>query len=742
MTLVLITEKPDASKRIAEALAENKSLRKHTSDRGVNYYEFERNGKNHMVICAVGHLFNLIPAKKGRGWTYPIFDFEWKPSFEVKKSAEFSKKYFDVVKRMIRMGGEFIVATDYDTEGSVIGYNVLRFLAGVEKAGRMKFSTLTKDELVDSYSNMSKELDFPQVEAGLTRHFLDALWGFNMTRALTIALKNSGRGGFAILSSGRVQSPTLAMLMERELEIRKFKPTPYWQVELRFEIEGSKFVANYEKTKIWEKDAADKVLDDCKDGEAVVSNIKKREYRESPPIPFNTTDLQSESYNQFKLSPTQTLSIAEGLYQAGYISYPRSSSQKLPLSVGYEKILKALANMAQYRKFAEALLKKGKLAPAEGEKNDPAHPSVYATHETPDLKKLSAWQKKIYDLVARRTLAVFAEDAIRESNTVELDINGHKFMLVGKKTLKPGWTEVYFPYTSLEEQRLPGMKIGDRVKAAKLEQLSKQTEPPGRYSQGSILKELENRNLGTKATRAEILQTLYDRKYIMEKSIHVTKLGEAVVNALKENAPSILSEELTRHFEQEMEQIYSGERKKEAILEEAKKTLTEILEEFRSNEKNVGKLLVEALQVSREDERKLGTCLNCKTGQMMVFFSVFTKKRFAGCSNYSKCTDCGFTKDSCECKCGICGGLKSKCKDGWKEKKWTPSCQAGFPLPAVGQITSVNKQCEVCKWPMIQVWRKGRRPFRMCINHECKSKEDWGKNKKKLGKRTRVSDKK
>jgi DNA topoisomerase-1 len=621
------------------------------------------------------------------------------------------------------------VATDYDTEGSVIGFNILRFLAGLKDAYRMKFSTLTKDELIEAYNNMSKHLDFNQIEAGLTRHQLDWLWGINLTRALTLALKNYNGKGFSILSSGRVQSPTLAMLVERELEIRNFKPKPFWELELHVKIDGIEAVANYEKGRIWNKDDADKILQACKGKDAIVKDIKKKRYKQAPPFPFNTTDLQAEAYQQFKFSPQQTMSIAESLYQQGFISYPRSSSQKLPPSINYEKILKALASLPQYKKFAEELLKKEKLVPVEGKKDDPAHPAVYATHEIPDLSKLTPQERKIYDLIARRTLAVFADEAIRETNTVSLDVNGHIFLLVGKRTLEPGWTKIYEPYLKREELILPELKIGQTVKVIKLEELAKETQPPARYSQGSIIKEMESRNLGTRATRSEILQTLYDRGYISGKSIQVTKLGEAVTKALKEYCPRIVSEELTRKFEEEMELVYNGKKKREDVINEAKETLKEILEEFKLNEKSIGKKLAEALEVTREEERTIGTCLNCKTGYLKIFFSPVTKKRWVGCTNYFNCGKCELSIEDCKCECEICGREKSKCKHTWKEKRWLPSCKTSFPLPASGQIKSLEKLCEICGWPLIQVCRKGSRPFKMCLLPNCASKDNW-KSKK------------
>ena len=734
---LIISEKPDAARRISESIADSKPKVVEKND--AVYYEFTVNKKKHICVPAVGHLFVLNPVKnkKTKGWNYPVFDLAWIPTY-TRKGTEWTEKYFQNIAELAKGAKDFIDAADVDNEGEVLLYNILRFICGVEDAKRMKFSTLTKDELIESYKNMDKHIMHPMAEAGLTRHELDALWGFNLTRALTLALKSNGSKGFAILSTGRVQGPTLAMLLEKELEVRKFKPTPFWQLELHVKIDGTDILANYEKDKLWKEDEAKKVLKESKGSDAVVKDLKKKQYNQNPPVPFNTTDLQSEGYAQFKFSPKQTLSIAESLYQAGYISYPRSSSQKLPQIIGYQKILKGLGKLPPYQKFVDVLLKKKELKPVEGSRVDPAHPAVYATHEVPDLKKLTTQQKKVYDLIVRRTLATFGDAATRESNTVTLDVGGNKFSVVGKRTIEPGWTAIYAPYMSTEELLLPELKIGQTLKVTKLDVLSKETQPPGRYSQGSIVRELEKRNLGTKATRAEILQTLYDRGYITGKSIQVSKLGEAVTKALKENSPNIVSEELTKRFEDEMELVFNGKKKRDEVVKEAKEVLTEILEEFKSNEKKIGAKLSEALQISREDERTLGGCLNCKVGEMKVFFSRFTKKRFAGCSSYFRCAKCKFTRTACKCECGICGGVKGKCKDVWKDKIWLPSCQTGFPLPAIGKITSMKKQCEVCKWPMIQVWRKGSRPFRMCINHKCASKADWGKKKKK-GSKTKPS---
>ncbi|MBI2542711.1 MAG: DNA topoisomerase I [Candidatus Aenigmarchaeota archaeon] len=689
--ILILAEKPDAARRISESIADSKP--RIVRRNGADYYEFTINKKKHVCVPAVGHLFVLNPKKNSdiKGWDYPVFDMEWIPTYS-RKGTEWTEKYFRNIQELSKGATGFIDAADVDAEGEVLLYNILRFICNASDAKRMKFSTLTKDELIESYKKMESHIMFSLAESGLTRHHLDALYGLNLTRALTLALKSVNKG-FMILSTGRVQGPMLSMLLERELEIRNFKPMPFWQLELYVNIEGQDVAATYEEERIWKKEDAEKIFNGSKGKDAVVKDIKKREYSQYPPPPFNTTDLQSEAYSQFKFSPSQTMSIAESLYQAGYISYPRSSSQKLPPSVGYQKILKAIANLQPYRKFVEHLMKKKILKPVEGPRDDPAHPSVYATHETPDLKKLTLQQKKIYDLIVRRTMATFGDVATRETNTISLDVNGNGFVLVGKKTINPGWMTIYEPYMDMDELILPELKIEQVLKVIKLDMLSKETQPPGRYSQGSIVKEMEKRNLGTKATRADILQTLYDRDYITGKSIQVTKLGEAVAYALKEYCPKIVSEELTRHFDDEMEQVFNGDKDREGVVKEAENVLADILEEFKLKEKQIGEKLAGGLVESRRLSNLIGTCPNCKTGELRMLFSKKSGKKFVGCSNY---------------------GTEIK-------------CTTTFPIPLKGQITPLNKACNDCSMPTIQVWRKGSRPFRMCINPACKSKENWRK---------------
>ncbi len=678
LTLIL-AEKPTAAKKISQALAKKPKV---VEKDGVKLYEFESNGQKYVVAAAVGHLYSLKQATKG--WTYPVFDVKWIPSYRATRKALFSKKYYEVLKELAPRVKDVIVATDYDQEGSVIGYNIVRFLLKRDDAKRMKFSTLTKDELIESFKNASPKMDRNQVEAGLTRHYLDWFYGINTSRALTLAIKSIGER-FKILSSGRVQGPLLKILRDHEEKIKKFKPKPYWQIFAYIQIGRSSIQATHEKDKFWdEKKANDAYKRASSSKEGVVDTLKKRKYKQLPPTPFDTTTLMTEAFRYFGYSPRQTMSIAEYLYQNGYISYPRTSSNILPDSINFKKVLTGLSQLSRYKPLIEKLMQ-GELKPNNGKKKDPAHPAIYPTGEVPT--KLTSQQQRVYDLIVRRFLATFGPPSERESLTVRINVNGEIFTIVGKRTIEKGWTLYYGKYAKLDELALPKLDVGGKVKIKKVEIVQKETQPPGRYTQGSILKEAEKLNLGTKATRSQILQTLYDRGYVYGKSITVTDLGMKVASILDKHVPEIVSPELTRKFEEKMEGVFEGKVSKDEVLEEAKAELTKIFDKFKKKEKVIGKALTEAVKETQLKQSILGKCPHCD-GELKVFFSWKTKKRFAGCSNY-------------------------------------PKCKTAYPLPAKGRIEATGKVCPHCGTPIIRVYREGKRPFEMCLDPNCPTKKDW-----------------
>ncbi|MEK6808408.1 MAG: DNA topoisomerase I, partial [Nanoarchaeota archaeon] len=516
-------------------------------------------------------------------------------------------------------------------------------------------------------------------KAGETRHFLDFYNGINYSRALTSAIKSTG--SFKIMSTGRVQGPALKIIVDKEKEIRGFKSIPFWQIQLLCRISGQEIEAFHKQDKFWDKNASDEIYNKIKnEKKGIITRTEKKKIIQNPPVPFDLTTLQIETYRCLGIQPNVTLSLAQELYTSGYISYPRTSSQQLPSTIGYEKIIREFLETQNYNRHANLLLSKTSLTPNNGKKTDPAHPAIFPTGIIPAIE---GRQEKLYDLIVKRFFAVFGDPAIRQSVSIVMDVKGEEFIASGVSTLEKGWHVLYEPYVKLEEKELPNVSNGDEVIVNKLNLLDKETQPPRRYTPASIIKELEKRNLGTKATRSEIVETLYKRGYVHSQSISATELGIKTIEALEKHCPKIIDEELTRHFEMEMEEIREDKKNTEEVLEEAKGAIIKIIEDFKSHEKDIG---VELLSAERETQRInsfLGKCPKCNDGE--IYIRKTKKSMFAGCNKY-------------------------------------PECKTIYSLPKNTSIKSTNKQCEKCSSPIIEVVRNKRKQ-ELCVNSSCESKQ-------------------
>ena len=673
---LIITEKPSAARRIAEALSDNKI--ESIKQNGVIYYVIKKDKKNISIVSAVGHLFTI--AEKKKSFKYPVFDIEWKPVYEDNKNSLYAKKYSDTIKKVAKKSTSFIVACDYDVEGEVIGLNVLRFLCGQKDAKRMKFSTLTKPDLVEAYENKAKTLEWGQAKAGEARHYLDWMYGINLSRALTLAIRK--QKAYRTMSSGRVQGPALQILTEREKEIQKFKPKKYWELQILGKKGTTNIEALHHKDKFWDEKEANKILSKTKGHNGTISDVTKTEKKQFAPYPFDLTTLQTESYHLFGFSPKRTLDIAQDLYSKGFISYPRTSSQQLSFKIGFKKILKNLMKQSSYAELCQIVLA-SKLIPNNGKKTDPAHPPIYPTGVTP--KSLEASHKKLYDLVVKRFFATFGGPALRQTMAAKIDVNTEIFVARGTRTVENGWHTLYRPYVKLKEETLPKLEIKDNIKVKKINKLEKQTEPPKRFTQATIIKELEKRNLGTKATRAQIIENLYNREYVLGKSIEVTKLGVKTVETLAKYCPKIIDEELTKSFDDDMKKIREHKTGLKKILEKAEKELIHILNVFKKHEVDIGKELAKAYIETERKKSYVGICPVCKKGELHILHSKKTKSRFIACDKF-------------------------------------PKCKTTFNVPQTGDIRKTDKICELCSYPIIEI-RKGKIPKRLCINKQCKSKK-------------------
>lgn len=684
----IITEKPDAARRIASALDRYRNA-KRVKEKGVPYY-LARHNTNLVVVPALGHLYTISSEKNGRT-SYPVFDYKWVPRYAVERKSGHIKKWLEIIMKLAQDADEFVDACDYDIEGSVIGYHILKYACGGKEnvARRMKFSTLIEEELEKAYTESLPHLDFALIEAGQTRHEIDWLYGINLSRALTVAVKKWS-GKYWTLSTGRVQGPLLKFLVSRETNIRSFVPTPFWKIKAKLQIKGRMFTAKFGKRAIETWKEAYEISTGCK-GKGQIEKVATHRFEQSPPVPFDTGTLQVEAYKLFGFSPQKTLDIAQRLYLDALISYPRTSSQRLPSGVDFKAILHNLGSAPKYEELAAKLLTEKELKPIEGIREDSAHPAIYPTGKLPE-RLLDKSEASLWDLVVRRFMAACGEPATRQSIKAKISINNRVFYLNGRQTTRRGWQQFYGCYTDLEETPLPPLSKGQMICFKKVIVEPRFTKPPSRYNPSSLLVKMEEAGIGTKATRANTIQTLYKRKYVRDERMTVTELGFQVLDVLESHCRQIVSVEMTKELEGRINQIAHENEKGKAVLADAIRTLGPMVKELEQNKLQIGKQLSNALKTARLNENIIGACPNCRTGKLFVIYSKTSGKRFVGCTNY-----------------------------------FTGVCRTSFVLPQKGIIRPNAGQCDLCGWPSVQVQMR-RKTRVLCFNPDCKSKESKRQN--------------
>ncbi len=678
MYTLVVCEKPDGARRIAQALGDPKESRPN----GISVFDVTSNGRDYKVCTALGHLYGLTDATKNRS-VYPVLDLEWTPVANPRAA-----KAIKVISELSKGASAFVHACDYDQEGEVIGHSILQHACGnkYEMARRAKFSTLTDEEIRESFDNLARS-NSGLAEAGRSRHMLDFIYGVNMSRALARSLKSTSK--YRNLSIGRVQGPTLAFVVDRELEIKLHVPVPYWTIAVQFEKNNQTFFAQYEKPKVETLLEAKSIVDACVGMDGTLAGVIENRVVLRPPAPFNLGDLQREAYRLFKLSPGYTLAIAEKLYLHALISYPRTSSQKLPRSIGYSKIISSISKIESYTRLASMVFSKGCLMPSDGRMSDPAHPAIYPTGVAP-RQKLSGLEFKVYDLIVKRFLATFGDPAISRHTDISIDLNHHAFKAEGKMPVYEGWMVFYKPYVRLEQRDLPELHKDDAVRNLGVEMEEKFTQPPYRYNQASLLARMEHEKIGTKATRADIIATLFKRNYISsgKSGIEAADLGFAIIDSMREFMPVIVSTSLTRSMEEQLELVEERSADSVSVIEQAVDNLIESLASFMEKEADIGTRIGDAVSADSKRAATIGPCPVCKRGQLRIIKSYKTRKRFVGCSNY------------------------------------LVGCKATAPLPQKGLIKTGGRACPECGWPVVGViFARRAKQWKICINMQCPSRK-------------------
>ena len=760
---LVITEKNHAAMRIAIILSDGKVRRFYP--RRVAVFEFEKDGDYWIVIGLRGHVLNLDYPDEFNKWeSTNLKDLIWAEPIKLVTAHNI----VETLKELAEKADEVIVATDFDREGELIGAESLEIIRPVspkKTVKRARFSALTKADIEQAFNNLV-ELDHALAESAETRQIVDLAWGATLTRFMSLASNQLGKD---FLSVGRVQTPTLTLIVDREQEIDNFVPQDYWSLFAQLKKEDE-FRAGHEKNPFWHKDEAEVARARASLAtEGRILNYEVQEKRERPPVPFNTTIFQGEA-NRLGFSAAQTMRIAERLYQDGYISYPRTDNTMYPPTLNLRTVLTKLKD-SEFGKEAEEILSQSSIHPTRGRTEATDHPPIYpvGAAKKGDMR-IDYW--RIYELVVRRFLATLAPHAVAVHTNVRIDINEEVFVSQGYHVKSPGWRK-YYPYYDQKEKLIPKMSQGDVVEILRIEELEHdKTKPPPRYTQGALIQEMERKGLGTKSTRHEIIQKLYERNFVEGRYLKPTNSGIAMVAALEAHAKRITEPEMTAHLEEDMDGVARGIRTEREVVHESQEMLDDILGIMDKNRDSIGRFIKQALK----DQNVVGTCPK-DGGDLYIARTkrggkYLTCKNVAICKTYHSVPQRGMLESTDE-KCPVCNSIllkhtegrrvvticvNSECptvikkrfigkcpKDGGdltiihsaRGKRFVgcsnyPDCDQTYPLPQRGPIKPTKKKCEHCGSPIIEASFRGRKPWVLCINIDCPGKARNNKKKPKV----------
>ncbi|MFB6110631.1 MAG: DNA topoisomerase I [Halodesulfurarchaeum sp.] len=625
---LIITEKNNAARRIADILSDGSARTERVG--GIEVYAWGA----HRVIGLAGHVVGVDFPPEYEDWR----DVE--PAELVHAPVETRVTKPDIVaslKRLAREADQVTIATDYDREGELIGKEAYELVREVDESvpvDRVRFSSITENEVKSAFANPD-ELDFELAAAGEARQRIDLLWGAALTRFLSLS---AGQRGEDFISVGRVQTPTLKLVVDKEREIQDFEPTTYWELFAEL-ADGRAFEAQYfydddgsEAERIWDADHAERAERALSAATtATVESVSRRRRTDDPPAPFDTTQFITAA-GSLGFNAGRAMSIAEDLYTAGYITYPRTDNTVYPDDLEPAELLAAFEG-TPLAESAASLLDGGDLDPTRGDSETTDHPPIHPTPDVPEQGDLSEDEWQVYELVARRFFATLAEPAVWEHLRVVAGAGDRTLKANGKRLVEPGYHAVY-PYVDTAENHLPDLEEGEALDIESVSLQEKETRPPRRYGQSRLIETMESLGIGTKSTRHNTIEKLYERGYLEDDPPRPTQLAMAVVEAAEEYADLIVSEEMTQELEEEMSAIVDGEKDLSTVTEDSRAVLERIFESLSASREEIGDHLRQSLKA----DRTLGPCPEC--GEDLLVRENRYGSHFVGCDGYP---DCEFT---------------------------------------------------------------------------------------------------
>jgi len=689
------------------------------------------------VRASVGHIRDLPKSNK------KAIDIPggFIPHYEISPGKE---KVVAEIKTLAKKADEVLLATDPDREGEAIAWHI-KEAVGLKNPKRVVFHEITKDAVQEAMKH-PRDIDDNLKQAQEARRVLDRLVGYDLSGLIWKKVRYG-------LSAGRVQSPALRIIMEREREIRAFIPEGYWVITADTQtLQNEKLPLNCSEEPRDEK-VVENILEVGKKSKWIITNISETEAKRSARAPFTTSTLQQAASSRLGFAPSRTMGVAQKLYEAGFISYMRTDSVNLS-KVALEQIYSTITS-----KYGKEYLQPHTFT-AKSKNAQEAHEAIRPT----DITKFDAGandeQSKLYHLIWQRTIASQMADAkvMRSKITVQVgdDKTIPEFSANGSRLLFPGWLSAD-PEGTGDDVILPKVSVGEELKLLNINSEGKQTEPPGRYSEAGLIKELEKRDIGRPSTYASIIKTIQDRGYVekVNKALVPTDTGDVVSTFLEDNFPHYISDTFTAEMEDKLDLIAEG---KGEYLKTLKDFYGPFLKDVKSKDKidkvnnlgeadpqfkcpvcegpmiiklgRTGKFLscakypdcVGARKITGEEmqgPKETGeACPECKDGKLVLREGKFGQ--FISCSNYPKCK---FIKKDAElekqnstgvvcptCKTGMMTERRGrfgifyscsnypKCKNAIKAKPTGNLCPTCGALMMVGTKT-IPERCSVKTCP-------------------------------------------
>ncbi|MED3625219.1 DNA topoisomerase III [Neobacillus thermocopriae] len=574
MKSLVLAEKPSVARDLARVLG---CTHQHKS-----YIE----GKQYIVTWALGHLIELkMPEhydKKYKNWN--LDDLPIIPQKMGLKVIKKTSHQFKAIEGLAKRKDikECIIATDAGREGELVARWILEKIHWKKPIKRLWISSQTDKAIKEGFKQLKPGKQFDDLyHSAICRAEADWLIGLNVTRALTTKYKDP-------LSAGRVQTPTLAMIFEREQTIQKFVPKEYWNI--RADI--GKLSANWEKNneqRLFDKSTAEHILEKVNGKKAILKQIERKKKSEPQPLPYDLTELQRDANRRFGFSAKKTLNVLQRLYeQHKLVTYPRTDSRYLTTDMMATMIDRLQGMASGYMDEVRPLFAaKGKIFARRVFNNEKVtdHHAIIPTEQRLNLSELDTDERKIYDLIARRFLTLFLPAYEYETIHATFDVEGETFTAKEKVIIDLGFKKVLgkeetVPEANGEENLVKGQAYS--VRNVTIHQ--KWTEPPQRYTEADVLSQMEKFGLGTPATRAEIIERLVETEVVERRNgrFHPTKKGKQLIELVNEE---LKSPELTAKWEQELERISKGKANPKTFLQKIRRQTEQLVSEIKSSEK-------------------------------------------------------------------------------------------------------------------------------------------------------------